>query len=164
MLSRISTTGFTPSRNLSYGYVRPEGTFLSGASSDMKEPPLRTSCGGGSFVLRSAPERKVTLGPALPRRCRYGQYRSELKMARGLLGRACVFASRHVGVMATCIFASILQSKAPAYRPRAKNRDFSMFSTDDGRGYGLTAFDLQGYSRSLAFIVAPEALGYVEYS
>lgn len=86
----------------------------------MKEPPLRTSCGGGSFVLRSAPERKVTLGPALPRRCRYGQYRSELKMARGLLGRACVFASRHVGVVATCIFASILQSKAPAYRPRAK--------------------------------------------
>lgn len=39
-----------------------------------------------------------------------------------------------------------------------------MFSTNDGRGYGLTAFDLQGYSRSLAFIVAPEALGYVEYS
>ncbi len=39
-----------------------------------------------------------------------------------------------------------------------------MFSTDDGRGYGLTVFDLQGYSRSLAFIVAPEALGYVEYS
>jgi hypothetical protein len=39
-----------------------------------------------------------------------------------------------------------------------------MFSTDDGRGYGLAAFDLQGYSRSLAFIVAPEALGYVEYS
>ena len=56
----------------------------------MKEPPLRTSCGGGSFVLRSAPERKVTLGPALPRRCRYGQYRSELKMVRGLLGRAFV--------------------------------------------------------------------------
>ncbi len=56
----------------------------------MKEPPLRTSCGGGSFVLRSAPERKVALGPALPRRCRYGQYRSELKMARGLLGRAFV--------------------------------------------------------------------------
>ena len=26
-------------------------------TSDMKEPPLRTSCGGGSFVLRSAPER-----------------------------------------------------------------------------------------------------------
>lgn len=39
-----------------------------------------------------------------------------------------------------------------------------MFSTDDGRGYGLTAFDLQGYSRSLSLIVAPEALGYVEYS
>lgn len=39
-----------------------------------------------------------------------------------------------------------------------------MFSTNDGRGYGLTAFDLQGYSRSLAFIVASEALGYVEYS
>lgn len=56
----------------------------------MKEPPLRTSCGGGFFVLRSAPERKVALGPALPRRCRYGQYRSELKMARGLLGRAFV--------------------------------------------------------------------------
>lgn len=56
----------------------------------MKEPPLRTSCGGGSFVLRSAPERKVALGPALPRRCRYGQYRSELKMASGLLGRAFV--------------------------------------------------------------------------
>ena len=34
-----------------------------------------------------------------------------------------------------------------------------MFSTNDGRSYGLTAFDLQGYSRSLAFIVAPEALG-----
>ena len=74
------------------------------------------------------------------------------------------FASRHVGAVATCIFASILQSKAPAYRPRAKNREFSMFSTNDGRGYGLAAFDLQGYSRSLAFIVAPEALGYVEYS
>lgn len=39
-----------------------------------------------------------------------------------------------------------------------------MFSTNDGRDYGLAAFDLQGYSRSLAFIVAPEALGYVEYS
>lgn len=39
-----------------------------------------------------------------------------------------------------------------------------MFSTDDGRGYGLAALDLQGYSRSLEFIVAPEALGYVEYS
>lgn len=39
-----------------------------------------------------------------------------------------------------------------------------MFSTDDGRGYGLTAFDLQGYLRSLAFIAVPEALGYVEYS
>ena len=39
-----------------------------------------------------------------------------------------------------------------------------MFSTDDGRCYGLTTVDLQGYSRSLAFIVAPEALGYVEYS
>ena len=69
-----------------------------------------------------------------------------------------------MGVVATCIFASILQSKAPAYRPLAKNRDFSMFSTNDGRGYGLTAFDLQGYLRSLAFIAAPEALGYVEYS
>lgn len=68
----------------------PRATFLSGASSDMKEPPLRTSCGGGSFVLRSAPERKVALGLALPRRCRYGQYRSKLKMARGLLGRAFV--------------------------------------------------------------------------
>ena len=39
-----------------------------------------------------------------------------------------------------------------------------MFSTNDGWGYGLTTFDLQGYSRSLAFVVAPEALGYVEYS
>lgn len=39
----------------------PRATFLSGASSDMKEPPLRTSCGGGSFVLRSAPERKAAL-------------------------------------------------------------------------------------------------------
>ena len=130
----------------------------------MKEPPLRTSCGGGSFVLRSAPERKVALGPALPRRCRYGQYRSELKMARGLLGRAFVLVRAMWGVMATCIFASILQSKAPVYRPRAKNRDFSMFSTNDGRGYGLTAGDLQGYSRSLASVVAPDALGYVEYS
>ena len=83
--------------------------------------------------------------------------------ARPFRPRFC-FASRHVGVVATCIFASILQSQAPAYRPRAKKRDFSMLSTDDGRGYGLTAFDLQGYSRSLAFIVAPEALGYVEYS
>lgn len=86
----------------------------------MKEPPLRTSCGGGSFVLRSAPERKVALGPALPRRCRYGQYRSELKMASGLLGRAFVLVRTMWGVVATCIFASILQSKAPAYRPRAK--------------------------------------------
>ena len=57
----------------------PRATFLSGASSDMKEPPLRTTCGGGSFVLRSAPERKVTPGPALPRRSRYGQYRSEAR-------------------------------------------------------------------------------------
>lgn len=57
----------------------------------MKEPPLRTSCGGGSFVLRSAPERKVALGPVSPWRCRYGQYRSELKMVRGLLGRAFVW-------------------------------------------------------------------------
>lgn len=39
-----------------------------------------------------------------------------------------------------------------------------MFSTNDGRDYGLAAFDLQGYLRSLALIVAPEALGYVEYS
>ena len=83
--------------------------------------------------------------------------------ARPFRLRIC-FGSCHVGVVATCIFASILQSKAPAYRPRAKNRDFSMFSTNDGRGYGLTAFDLQGYLRSLAFIAAPEALGYVEYS
>ena len=45
-----------------------------------------------------------------------------------------------------------------------KNRDFSMFSTNDGRGYGLTAFDLRGYSRSLTFIVASEAPGYAEYS
>ena len=52
----------------------------------MKEPPLRTSCGGGSFVLRSAPERKVVLGSALPWRCRYGQYRSELKMVRAMWG------------------------------------------------------------------------------
>ena len=85
-------------------------------------------------------------------------------MVRGLLGYTFVLVRAMWGVVATCIFVSILQSKAPAYRPRAKNRDFSMFSTDDGRGYGLTAFDLQGYSRSLAFIVAPEALGYVEYS
>ena len=83
--------------------------------------------------------------------------------ARPFRLRFC-FASRHVGAVATCIFASILQSKVPAYRSRAKNREFSMFSTNDGRGYGLAAFDLQGYSRSLAFIVAPEALGYVEYS
>ena len=83
--------------------------------------------------------------------------------ARPFRLRIC-FGSRHVGVVATCIFASILQSKAPAYRPRAKNRDFSMFSTNDGRGYGLTAFDLQGYLRSLAYVVAPDALGYVEYS
>ena len=83
--------------------------------------------------------------------------------ARPFRPRFC-FASRHVGVVATCILAIILQSKAPAYRPRAKNREFSMFSTNDGWGYGLTAFDLQGYSRSLAFVVAPEALGYVEYS
>ena len=39
-----------------------------------------------------------------------------------------------------------------------------MFSTNDGRGYGLTTFDLQGYLHSLAFIAVPEALGYVEYS
>lgn len=39
-----------------------------------------------------------------------------------------------------------------------------MFSTNDGRGYGLTAFDLQVYLRSLAFIAVPEAPGYVEYS
>lgn len=39
-----------------------------------------------------------------------------------------------------------------------------MFSTNDGRDYGLAAFDLQGYSRSSACIVVPEALGYVEYS
>lgn len=39
-----------------------------------------------------------------------------------------------------------------------------MFSTNDGRGYGLKAFDLQGYSRSLAFIVALEAVGHAEYS
>ena len=99
-------------------------------------------------------------------------FRSALRAAEVLSSRGVrrkgrprfCFGSRHVGVAATCIFASILQSKAPAYRPRAKNRDFSMFSTDDGRGYGLTAFDLQGYSRSSACIVAPEALGYVEYS
>lgn len=39
-----------------------------------------------------------------------------------------------------------------------------MFSTNDGRGYGLIAFDLQEYSRSLAFIVALEAVGHAEYS
>ena len=84
-------------------------------------------------------------------------------MVRGLL-TALLFWFAHVGVVATCIFASILQSKATAYRLRAKNRDFSMFSTNDGRGYGLTAFDLQEYSRSLAFIVALEAVGHAEYS
>lgn len=43
-------------------------------------------------MSEDAPERKVALGPALPWRCRYGQYRSELKMVRGLLGRAFVLA------------------------------------------------------------------------
>ena len=47
---------FTPSHKLPC-MSGPRATYLSGASSDMKEPPLRTSCGGGSFVLRSAPER-----------------------------------------------------------------------------------------------------------
>lgn len=130
----------------------------------MKEPPLRTSCGGGSFVLRSAPERKVALGPALPRRCRYGQYRSELKMARGLLGRAFVLVRAMWGWWRRA-FLRIFCNRRPLHTDvRAKNRDFSMFSTNDGRGYGLTAGDLQGYSRSLAFVVAPDALGYVEYS
>lgn len=99
----------------------------------------------------------------MPRLLHHISARYRIKMVRGLLA-ALLFGSRHVGVVATCIFASILQSKAPAYRSRAKNRDFSMFSTNDGRGYGLTTFDLQGYSRSLAFIVALEAVGHVEYS
>ena len=110
-------------------------------------------CAGRELVLCPA-------GSAMSQRAMFNLNKDG---ARPFRPRFC-FASRHVGAVATCIFASILQSKAPAYRPRAKNRDFSMFSTDDGRGYGLTAFDLQGYSRSLAFIVAPEALGYVEYS
>ncbi len=57
-----------------------------------------------------------------------------------------------------------ISARYPCMPTSGKNRDFSMFFTNDGRGYGLTAFDLQGHSRSLAFIVAPEALGYVEYS
>ena len=74
------------------------------------------------------------------------------------------FASRHVGVVATCIFASILQSKAPAYRHSGKNPCSSMLFANNRRGYGSTAGDLQGYSRSLASVMAPDALGYVEYS
>ena len=130
----------------------------------MKEPPLRTSCGGGSFVLRNAPERKVALGPALPRRCRYGQYRSELKMVRGLLGRAFVLLRAMWGWWRRA-FLRVFCNRRPLHTDLGQKIGiFSMLSTDDGRGYGLTAFDLQGYSRSLASVVAPDALGYVEYS
>ena len=114
---------------------------------------ISAECAGRGLALRPA-------GSALPQRAIINLNKDG---ARPFRLRFC-FASRHVGAVATCIFASILQSKVPAYRSRAKNREFSMFSTNDGRGYGLAAFDLQGYSRSLAFIVAPEALGYVEYS
>ena len=102
----------------------------------MKEPPLRTSYGGGSFVLRSAPERKVAL-------------------------LFCFAPCGDGGDVHFCEYSAV---EGPCIPTSGKKRDFSMFSTNDGRGYGLTAFDLQGYSRSLAFIVAPEALGYVEYS
>lgn len=34
-----------------------------------------------------------------------------------------------------------------------------MFFTNDGRGYGLTTFDLRGYSRSLAFTWRPKLSG-----
>lgn len=83
--------------------------------------------------------------------------------ARPFRPRFC-FASRHVGVVATCIFASILQSKAPVYRRSGKNPCLSMLFANNRRCYGPTALDLQGYSRSLAFVMAPDALGYVEYS
>ena len=85
-------------------------------------------------------------------------------MARGLLGRTFVLFRAMWGVVATCIFASILQSKAPAYRRSGKNPCSSMLFANNRRGYGPTALDLQGYSRSLAFVMAPDALGYVEYS
>lgn len=35
-----------------FGSLRPDTGLLSKSSSDMSEPPLRTTCGGGSSVLR----------------------------------------------------------------------------------------------------------------
>ena len=124
---------------------------------------LRTSGGEGFLGPAECAGRELVLCPAGSAMSQRAMINLNKDGARPFRLRFC-FASRHVGAVATCIFASILQSKVPAYRSRAKNREFSMFSTNDGRGYGLAAFDLQGYSRSLAFIVAPEALGYVEYS
>ncbi|WP_229030492.1 hypothetical protein, partial [Collinsella aerofaciens] len=121
------------------------------------------SCGEGFLRPAECAGRELVLCPAGSAMSQRAMINLNKDGARPFRLRFC-FASRHVGAVATCIFASILQSKVPAYRSRAKNREFSMFSTNDGRGYGLAAFDLQGYSRSLAFIVAPEALGYVEYS
>ena len=128
----------------------------------MKEPPLRTSCGGGSFVLRSAPERKAALGPALPRAAVTGNIDLNKDGARPFRPRFC-FASRHVGVVATCIFASILQSKAPAYRRSGKNPCLSMLFANNRRCYGLLGLGLQGYSLSNASAAEPKALGCAEY-
>ena len=130
----------------------------------MQEASLRTSCGEG--FLRPAEcagkegRTRTCVYSALPRRVMIGL----IKGWCAAFWAALLFASRHVGVVATCIFASILQSKAPAYRHSGKNPCSSMLFANNRRGYGPTALDLQGYSRSLAFIVAPDALGYVEYS
>ena len=145
-------------------HVRAESKLPPSASSDMQEA-LAAHFVRRGLLASCGVRRKGRLPSGL--RCLDIAVRAIINLIKrwraAFWPRFC-FASCHVGVVATCIFASILQSKAPAYRPRTKNRDFSMFSTNDGRGYGPTALDLQGYSRSLAFIVAPDALGYVEYS
>lgn len=62
----------------------------------MKEPPLRTLCGGGSFVLRNAPERKVPSGLRYLGIVVRAIINLKKDGARSFRSPFC-FASRHVG-------------------------------------------------------------------
>lgn len=126
----------------------------------MKEPPLRTSCGGGSFVLRSAPERKVALGPALPT----GNIDLNKDGARPFRPRFCILLRVMWGWWRRA-FLRVFCNRRPLHTDvRAKIRARRCFSRIIGGVMGrqrLICRDIRGLWH---FFVAPEALGYVEYS
>ena len=76
----------------------------------MKEPPLRTTCGGGSFVLRSTPGRGLhkELGPSDPAQfCGKTAHQEE--------GRARFPVAVRLGWDGAYIFGSFQQPGAHAY-------------------------------------------------